>query len=100
MTTMRHLRLAPEPSVSHRAELPLARTTVVDGQQLAVFVNYDGTPSITPYTQMTAEEIALWENAEISHQINDGLRDVAEGRIVPVQWDAFWASIGVDGDSE
>lgn len=98
MTVMRHLYVAPEPPA--RAELPLSRTTLVNEQPVAVFVNYDGTPMITAYSQMTQEEISLWEDPEISHQINAGLRDVAEGRVVPVKWDAFWDSLGIVEDAE
>jgi len=98
MTVMRHLHVAPEPPVSTRADLPLSRTTLVNDQQVAVFVNYDGTPTITPYAQMTQEDIALWEDPEVSQQINAGLRDVAEGRVVPVKWDAFWESLSIGED--
>lgn len=100
MTVMRHLSVAPEPPSMQRANLPLSRTTIVNDQQLAVFVNYDGTPTITPYAQMTQEDIALWEDPEVSQQINAGLRDVAEGRTLHLKWNAFWESIGVDEDND
>ena len=56
MTIIRHLSIAPE--AVRQAELPLSKTAEVNGERLAVFVNFDGTPSLTRYAEMTAEEIA------------------------------------------
>ena len=96
-TAARHLQLAPEPKPMP-AELPLSRTTQVDEQSVAVFINIDGTPSVLPYAQMTAEEIMQWEDPVYTAQVDHSSRRAALGFLVAPDWATFWASIGFDED--
>jgi hypothetical protein len=100
MTIARHLSVAPEPQATP-ADLPLSRTAQVNGENLAVFVNFDGTPTLTRYAEMTSEEIATWEDPRISGPINQGLRDVAQGRLLrDFGWDGLWHALGVPAEDD